>query len=175
MTVLQLTPHARARLFSDIAGMTFPAVGELRRNRYPHAGTAHPTCRRWLVEAYVPRGARADYGLLGLEFAPGPAAIEVIVPYSGPHGATLTDSLAGQIDDVRVGLPEEYAEAVLDALCAAAVSLPSGVLRVCAAAHGRVGSSPKFFARLAAAVVSLMSEGDEDARQATITLRGLLV
>lgn len=174
MSSLLLTPQARARLWPEPGPARFPPIGELCGAL---ATTVAPT-EAWsagvVLEAYVPRGARAEYGLLGLAWEREEAGLKIVVPYSSADGAPLPDALAHGADDVRVGLPVEYAAAVLDALIAAGPH-PAGRIRVCAAAHGHVGSSSRFFARLATAAVALMRLGTDDPVSATETVRRILV
>lgn len=174
MTYLQLTAVARARIWSDIGETSFDQVGELRELYAPNPTAGPPSFGRVILEAYVPRGAYVDYGLLGIEFVGGGDAGQVVVPYSSVNGRSLPDSLASAIDDVSVGLPVAYANVVCQAILAG-VPFPAGVFRVCAAAHGRIGSSPAFFRRLTVAAVELMREGGHDSNSNAACLRRILV
>jgi hypothetical protein len=96
-------------------------------------------------------GHPSSYGLLGgrssqvTQVAPGDAR-------------GYEESLAGAADQVRFGLPSEYAAAVSDAL--------TTPVEVTIAAHGLVGSSPAVFSRVAAFLALLLRDGvpedDED-------------
>ncbi|XXX76294.1 hypothetical protein WMF30_52455 [Sorangium sp. So ce134] len=82
------------------------------------------------------------------------------------------------MDDVRLGLPEEYSSTVLQALSSAFVTkFSAGVLRVAEAAHGTIGSSPSFFAKLSLAAVELMFVDASDASDEMLAnlLRRILV
>lgn len=69
-------------------------------------------------------------------------------------------SLAASPETPRVGLPQEYAHSVLEALEAGARGrFEAGTLRIHAAVHGPVGSSPSFMARLAQACIELTLQG----------------
>jgi hypothetical protein len=74
------------------------------------------------VEALVPRGAMAEYGLIGLQFLP--MQLEQLhceVPYSiNAADCSWHESLASSLGGVHLGLPQEYAPAVLVALSSAA-------------------------------------------------------
>lgn len=159
MRTLQLTPLAKARVWSG-EKMTggFKAEGVI-------TGSAEQSFAGWPssnvvvgLEALLPRGARAEYGLLGLEFMPDDLGrLQMAVPYSGMAGTAWPDALAGKLDEVRLGLPKEYASAVLASLSSAVEGrAPSGVLRIVDAAHGLVGSSPNFFGKLTRAAVELV-------------------
>jgi hypothetical protein len=61
----------------------------------------------------VPRGLKASYGLLGAELldnGAGEGAVSVAVNRTG---FPMQGSLALMPDDVRIGLPDEYADAVV--------------------------------------------------------------
>jgi hypothetical protein len=81
----------------------------------------------------------------------------------------LRPSLALQPEDVRVGLLDEYANAVLAGVAnvAGSVGAPrSALLRFRWAAHGVVGSSPWIFERLSGIVVHLLTlPGDASAER----------
>lgn len=80
---------------------------------------------------------------------------------AGRH--SLARCLTAGIDDVRLGLAEEYATGLLDSLSSAAAErLPSGRLFVTEAAHGLICSSPHVFGRLAGVLVELLLTADED-------------
>lgn len=128
------------------------------------------------VEALVPRGARAEYGLLAVTFVPVTGdSVQIDVPYCTEDGPRWAESLAERLDDVRLGLPPEYAIAALASLSAAAGEhLPSGTLRVAEAAHGRVGSSQRMFARLARATVVLATMADLHDESLEARMRAIL-
>jgi hypothetical protein len=158
MKTLQITPVAKARVWvNERATVGYETDGAL-------GGMARPSARELngglmvAVEVLLPRGARAEYGLLGIQFvADTSMRLHCEVAFSaGMNGQLWPDSLAAKLDHVRLGLPKEYASAVLASLLAAVEGrMPSGVVRITDSAHGLVGSSPDLFGRLAAATVEL--------------------
>ncbi|KYF54180.1 hypothetical protein BE04_28615 [Sorangium cellulosum] len=120
-----------------------------------------------------------EYGLVGLDCQSSMSeTLRVEVGYSTSEGVMWDKSLAVTIDDVRLGLPEEYSQAILQALSSAvATKLSPGVLRLAEAAHGAVGSSPSFFAKLSFAAVELMFLDVSDAPDELLAklLRRILV
>jgi hypothetical protein len=111
------------------------------------------------VELFTHAGGYCPYGLLGAEFVPQDSHVLLLqVSVSSADGRCFDAALAGAIDEVRFGLPREYAEGVLDGAAAAGAIhvLGSGVLRFRCAAHGKVGSSSNHFRRLAMLVVQLL-------------------
>jgi hypothetical protein len=105
--------------------------------------------RKISIELFIPRGGRFDYGLIGGELLPNDAdEFIVTVCHSARHPHPLADSLAGALDDVLVGFPRDYADAVADGIAMADsdhASLPASNLRVCHGAYGKLGSSVFFF------------------------------
>ena len=90
------------------------------------------------IELLVPHGARASYGLLGGHFEPrSDGQLTVNIYASSPNERCFADSLVSRIDEVRVGLPEEYVEGVLDG-----IDLAKGELNTIAP-QLMVNSSPK--------------------------------
>lgn len=115
------------------------------------------------VEAFVPRGARAEYGLLVVEYVVVGHAVEhvpssklaVDVGSVSASSKTWDEALCRATEVALVGLPLEYAPAVMDGL---ADGVALGDVRVVGAAHGAIGSSPAFFTRLARWVVCLLAD-----------------
>ena len=105
--------------------------------------------RKIAIELFIPRGGRFDYGLIGGELLSTDAdEFVVMVCYSAAQPRPLADSLAGALDDVLIGLPRDYANAVADGIAmddSKHASLPAGQLRICYGAYGRVNSSVFFF------------------------------
>lgn len=115
------------------------------------------------IEALIPRGPFSEYGLLGLSgrHQKDQHELRLEVPWTEAEGAPWPAALVGATPSPRVGLPQEFADAVLDGLDAASrARLAGGILAVRAAAHSPVGSSPNLMARLARACVGLMLRGD---------------
>ena len=109
------------------------------------------------MEAVIARGPSSEYGLLAVTFeANGEGLVDIKVPFGEMHGARWDSALAAAVDDVRLGLPTEYAGAVLSALSSEATKrFPTGTLRISRAAHGLVGSSQNFFGRMLHAMMAL--------------------
>src|SRR5262249_43520044 len=101
---------------------------------------------------------RAEYGLLGVEFdVRRTGRLRFEVGWSHGNGPAWAEALASSIDSVRLGLPREFARAVLNGLVSTlGERLPSGIVHVTDGAHGLVGSSARFFERLACTVADLM-------------------
>lgn len=156
MRALRITRFAKARVWIDErATEGYVTRGVIQGS--VHAGVGASKDRIMGVEALVPRGGLAEYGMIGFRLVS--SALDVLqceVGYSDMSGPSWPDALATRLDNVRIGLPEEYASAVMEALSLACRDrMPPGVLSVVDAAHGLVGSSPSFFSRLTAAAVEL--------------------
>lgn len=121
------------------------------------------------AEIYIPHGARSSCGLLGGQFTPDATTNTLAIRVETSRAArtgVMIDALAGAVDQVLPGLPDEYASAVLGVATSAntVLALGSGVLLFREAAHGRVGSSSNVFRRLTSIVVQLMSNETMDWR-----------
>jgi hypothetical protein len=175
-TDIQLTKFAKARVsWQPQVNLRFQADGVLSRDVL---GQSARSPRFVSIEALVPRGGKADFGLLGISYEPRDAAgLRIEVRYANAHGARWSSSLAATIDEVGIGLPKVYAEAVLDGFSESSQQPPCGVLVLVEAAHGLVGSSPDFFRKIARACmgVLLLAEPPEADEALAAILRGTLV
>jgi ribosomal protein L7/L12 len=71
-----------------------------------------------------------------------------VIVFVNEVGVPFPMSLAGQSDEVKIGLPDEYADAVINGVARAAEAVGAPArrkLRFGWAAHGLVGSSPSIF------------------------------
>jgi len=100
------------------------------------------------------------YGLIGGRFeSDGKDRLTVEVNTSSNSERFLTDSLASKVDEVHVGLPDEYVAAVLRGISEARSELGaviSGKLVIECGAHGVMGSSEAIYERLAVVLVKLL-------------------
>jgi hypothetical protein len=177
MRVLPLTPLAKARIWFQSAIPAFISAGTVSKqvDGDPKASlnAGHVT-----LEAFVPRGGRAEYGLLGINFQRDRTnLLQVEVPYSEEDGGLWLDSLGKQVDEVRLGLPHEYATPTLDAAIElGAHRFPPGTIKVVEAAHGLIGSSAEFFRKLATGALTLLLDGRQrEDNDMTALLKGLLI
>jgi len=127
------------------------------------SGTETPKLPAVGLEALLPRGPFSEYGLLGLVGTPQKAqpGLRLEVPWTQVDGVPWNTAPVGPAVSPRVGLPREFADAVLEGLDVASRGrLTGGVLAVRAAVHSPVGSNPSVMSRLARACVGLMLRGD---------------
>lgn len=174
MKAVNLTRFARARAGTDPMATAYPAAGRASRRISCSPDADIPALRVAVVEAFVPRGPKSDYGLVAVEFTRGGDTTEIVVPFSRGIGPIFADSLALRADEARIGLPEEFVASVLAAGVESASGLPCGSLSVVGAVHGLVGSSPRFFGRLVRAAVVVLRLGLDDERTESL-LREILV
>lgn len=112
------------------------------------------------VELRIDHGPRSSYALLGGEIEGGRADVLQVVVSLADAGRPFPGSLALAPDDVRVGLPDEYATAVLAGVAHVAelTGVPTAAtLRFRCAAHALVGSSPAAFQRASELVLRLLA------------------
>src|SRR5258708_32577560 len=161
MRTLELGKYRRARVWiGELPDAAYPsvrvltrtiAVGTERQNGLTLAG----------IEGSVPLGARSMYGLLGGQFkADATGHLSVDVSVSAANGRLLADSLAMKGDEVRVGLPAEYAQGVLAGVSLAKGqlnALKAGKLSINCAAHGAIGSCGAVYEHLAVTLIKLFN------------------
>jgi hypothetical protein len=112
------------------------------------------------LEMYIPHGPKASYALLGAELMDSEAVGLKVVVSVNSVGFRFARSLALPPEETKVGLPEEYANAVLTGAENAAVlfGLPTKrALQFRWAAHGLVSSSPWIFEKVSGLVVRLLT------------------
>lgn len=156
--------HARGRVFVEEVPCRIALSSPRARPLAPSATVTSHVATTLGVEAFVPRGARAEYGLLVVEHVverfdePVPAAREARLPVdvdgASAASGTWDEAPCRATETAFVGLPREYASAVIAGL---AEGILGSDVRVVGAAHGAIGSSPAFFARLARWVVCLLA------------------
>jgi hypothetical protein len=166
MRSIALRNHGKARVWLDALPEAPYAVSE-RIHR--HLKGTHGSSSRSFdagVELFLPRGGRFMYGLLGGSFRNSEGEIlQLAIDLSTVREPFFPASLAASLDGVRLGLPAEYAEAVVNGLTAAAggsASFAPGHLLINRAAHSAVGSSSQIFQALAAILVDVIRIGRFD-------------
>jgi hypothetical protein len=125
------------------------------------------------VELFLPRGGRVLYGGLGAVFTPEDThqlVAQVLV--SIDDGKQYEETLAHRVDDVHIGLPQEYVEGVFEGVLQSdeTQELDAGTLRFGCAVHGQVGSSRWIFQRLSRMVVKLLRMEQDDATEENLML-----
>jgi hypothetical protein len=159
-SLFELSRHRRANVWLDEAPpASFAASSTLTRVVKPKTVVgAFRTIAA--VEINIPHGPTASYGLLGAELVASTTdGLEAVVCVNAA-GSEFTPSLALRRDEVRVGLPDEYARAVVVGIdeMAETIGLPTAAtLRFCWAAYGLVGSSPWVFKELTILIVRLLT------------------
>lgn len=157
---LKLSRHRIARVWLGEAP-TVEVIGQdTVRQRVASARLVEAVTTKVVAELLVPRGGMASYGVLGGEFTRSSSGNEVeIIALIGSGSNRYQESIAARIDEVRVGLPREFADAVIRGAKTEVLNrgTPPGVLTFRWAAHGVVGSSPAIFEQLSSLVLRIMA------------------
>lgn len=134
-------------------------VAKVAERRHEAHDRAMSTKLHAALELFIPVGGRIHYGALGADYIHEQEEQLVIqVLTSTEEGEQVSDSLAGKLDVVRSGLPQEFAQAILENAMIVNENqlLGKGTLRFCCAAYGQVGSSSWIFGVLTRIVVKLL-------------------
>ena len=160
---LQPTPSRAVRVWiGELPPASFTGYDTLQQT-VPSKRSSPAGKRVMAVEIRAVTGPRSLYGLLGgeIKFASAESlGIEIgISTFEGPR---LDDTLAipTRGDEVRVGLPREYAEAVCSELVRTSENtsdLPSGQLSITCAAHSLTGSDQRLFAFLSRTLFTFLT------------------
>jgi hypothetical protein len=161
MYSFQLSHHRRANVWLDeVPPAGFEASSMLTQIVKPKKKIVGVSRRIAAIELNIPHGPFASYALLGGELVHSDVDhLEVILPVNS-IGAPFTASLALKAEDVKSGMPEEYAGAVFAGIEIAAGSTGIPVrssLRFRWSAHGLVGSSYSIFEKVAGLVIKLFA------------------
>lgn len=161
---VQLQGYQRARCWiNDLPEI--PKVASLKHSvEHKSSGEQIVVKRKAAIEWLVPSGI-SMYGLLGAELTPAKSGFTIeIASVRAPMGS-FDDAIASKAsEDVRVGLLDEYSEAVFEGMSEIAVTkvaLPCAKLTCDIAACGMVGSSEIIFKALGRALISLLLMPDE--------------
>ncbi len=152
---------AKARVWIEGPPPLGPQVASGRAERALDAPGGTGAAREVAVELYVPVGGKIDTALLVASYQPDDRGrvLRVEALTTGEDGPLLTWALAAsELETVRAGLPEQYAQAIVEGAVEEGrrLQLGAGVLTFGQAAHGVVGSSPRIFARCAKLAVRLL-------------------
>ena len=170
---LTLRRHARARVWIDEGATS----GYAAREVVTRDVAAGPRAARWqrvTIERTFPMGGMIGYGLIGVVWsAHAEEGVPIEVPCSDVGGEAWPGALVSE--EVRLGLPREFADAVAEGLADGARDrLRPGRVRVVEAAHGRVGSSEAVMGWLGLAVIeAMLLEEDTEAAMVAILERPL--
>ena len=160
MRTLELGKHRQARIWiGELPGLACSSIKTLT-----HTITAERESQNGLrlaaIEVFAHVGPRSMYGLLGGHWKPhANTQLNIQVEISAANERLFTNSLALN-DEVRVGLPIEYGNAVLTGVKAAKIelaALTAGELSIDCAAHGAIGSCEAVYKHLATTLVKLFN------------------
>lgn len=118
------------------------------------------------IELLAPFGGHFGYGLIGGVLVAEPSGRLTVQVMMTPRGdekseRLFTGGLAEGLDDIRVGLPEEYRTAFTAGITLAEQRLSSiiaGRLTIDCAAHGRISSSVVIFTYLVFTLIKLLGD-----------------
>lgn len=172
MRILDLGRHRRARIWiGDLPDVAYPSQKTFTHT-IPAGREPYKQQRIAAVEVFVPLGPRSMYGLLGGYLQPTSTEfLRVDLSISSSNERLFTHSLAMESDEVRVGLPAEYADAVLAGVELAKEHLnivAAGSLQINCAAHGVVGSCAVIYKNLAAILVKVFNAESLDLSDAEL-------
>ena len=154
--------HSKARVWiTDNPSIIYPALDIVTQD-IKSGLKCKSAPRKAALEINIPVGPRSCYGLLGAKFIPnnsGNLSLEIAV--STDSESIFTDALAAQIDTVRIGLPMEYCQSVIEGIINSLTPenmeiLGSGIIVFAQAAHGEISSSNQIFRNIAATVILLL-------------------
>jgi hypothetical protein len=156
----QLSLHRRANVWIDEAPpAAFAASSCLNRTVMKPRSAIEAARTIAGVEVNFTHGPKSSYALLGAELIEAEADGFEICVLVNDGGVPFLGSLAGRRDEVRVGLPAEYATAVVSGAVRIAESIaapPKRKLWFRWAAHGLINSSPSIFEQVSGIVLQLL-------------------
>lgn len=162
MITYALSKERRVRVWiNESPANLMPDFDHVSHCRRISSQNIRPLIRKCVViEVFIPLGGRFLYGLLGGEAIDclyqdfNLVAFEMVATDSVFNG-----SLAGDLDIVSWGLPNEYIDSVLDGACIGIekYGLPdAATIQFHLAAFGEIGSTVSIFRRLAIIIIAFM-------------------
>jgi hypothetical protein len=112
------------------------------------------------LEISIPHGPITSYALLGAELTESEVQGLEVAVFVNSSGFPFAQTLAQRPEEARVGLPKEYADAVIAGVenVARLYGLPTGAaLQFRWGAHGLIGSSPWIFKKVSNLVAQLFT------------------
>lgn len=163
MQTIDLGFHSQARVWlKDSLPFIYPALDIISQDIQTGLACKSET-RQAALEIFIPVGPRVCYGLLGAKFSPNPSGkLSVKVRVSTENESIFSSSMAATVDTVKIGLPEEYSQSVMEGIVNSLTdpklieTLGSGVIAIEQAAYGEISSSKKMFRNIAATVIQLL-------------------
>ena len=166
MIRLDLPRYRKARVWvENLPSALFESERTLEHTIPASKQISVATQRIIIVELLVPKGPRLEYGLLGAELQSELSAeLRILVNIAPASSLASNDSLLPRaLDEVKIGLPFPYGEAVIKGVTAVAKEmseLVTGKLHFKYAALGNVSSSAAIFELLGRTVFRLLMTGD---------------
>jgi hypothetical protein len=170
----ELSGHRRANVWLEEAPPAAYTASSVEAKTVKPRVAIDATRRVVGVEVSFPHGPKSSYALLGAELVEANVAgLEISVSVNSV-GAPFSASLAQKLNEVKIGLPNEYAGAVVRGAvrCAEEVGAPvQRKLWFRWAAHGFVNSSPYIFEQVSEMVLRFLtipSGGEETKMRALL-------
>jgi hypothetical protein len=131
--------------------INYPVIKRIS-NSYPASGNPLTNIKNLAIEVLIDKRDMSFYGLLGFEYKPiYKDKLVVDINLSRDKGVAYTGNISMQGDEVFLGLPQEYSEAIskvtTDLFSNRAETFP-GRMSISVAAHSLVGSSEQVFSKL---------------------------
>lgn len=112
------------------------------------------------------------YGLVGGQFESDEEnCLTIDIDVSSSSERLFVDSLASKVDEVRVGLPDEYVAAFhsgIDIAQSEHSAVTSGTLLINCGAHGVMGSNKEIYKNLAIVLFKLFNSASADSSDAEL-------
>ena len=127
-----------------------------------------------IAELFLPRGARVVYGVLGANYKfEASRKLSLTTHQTLNDKKIFKDSLLDPIEEVYVGLPEEYEDGIYSGVkrvCDENKLLLTGNLDFCYAAHAEVSSSSWVFQKLAYIISNLFCMSEDSINRENLIL-----
>lgn len=114
------------------------------------------------LELFLPPREISNYAFLGAMYTPNNGEkLEIRVKVSNANDKIFENSIALSSDEVHVGIPKDYAEAIVDSAektIKEIIRFSPGVLEFSIGAHGYIGSSKYIFSKTTEIILNIMSK-----------------
>ncbi|TCS96769.1 hypothetical protein [Hazenella coriacea] len=156
-----LGSYRKGRLWvKNMPRINYTVIDQIYSTLPVEKGLVLSPCNLALETLFSPRQV-SNYAFLGVNFTPNDGEIiEITINTSLDEGRILEDHIAFQSDEVYMGIPYEYGEAILSSVQETLLDIQTfsgGKLNFHMGAYGQVGTSQRSFSKTTEIMIRLLT------------------
>ncbi len=164
-----LGAYRRGRVWlNEYPPRPYPSKGRVEQS-FPLKNYTYQAECTLTIELVLAARMVSNYAYIGVSYFPsdrGELVVQAEIGYD--NGVVIDDAIALQPDVVKLGIPKEYIDAVIDEIQKMSayqdILQPSGKIVIDTGAHGLVGSSPVSFSQAINVLLRLLTLEDKTSK-----------